>query len=78
MITQVSFGNLSDIPLCMERLAAEIREGRHGNPSMGVAVFFEKTCQPLVCGWGVDTDDIRAIGLLHLGAAWLSTHEVRR
>lgn len=77
-VHQIEFGNFGNIPLLMKEMAAQLRAGTHGSVRTGVAVFLREDGTPIVCGWGQDADDIHAIGLLHLGAAWLCSHEVRR
>lgn len=78
IVREVDFGCLDDIPALLENVASELREGRHGKVLSAAAVFVNEEGVPIVCGWGADTDSIRAMGLLHLGASWLAAHEVRR
>lgn len=76
-IKEVNFHSVTDIPGMMERMAGDIREGKV-NPRFGVAVFIDGDEEITVCGWGADPDGLSAIGLLGLGAAWLSVNKVRR
>jgi hypothetical protein len=77
-VRRVDFGDLSDIAGQIEVVAAQVRAGSLGDVAAGVCVLLDAEGLPRVFGWGRDTDDIRAIGLLHLGASWLSAHAVRR
>jgi hypothetical protein len=65
-------GNLQDIPALIEALAKQTREGKFGEIVAGVCVLLNDDGEPQVFGWGGDTDAIRGIGLLTLGAQWLS------
>jgi hypothetical protein len=70
--------DLGDIPARMENMAAEIRGGQQGNIEVAAAVFIRDDGDIVVCGWGRDADDVRAVGILHLGAAWLAAHITKR
>jgi hypothetical protein len=78
IVHQVEFGNLADIPKLMETVAAELRAGEYGEVRSGVCVLLGKDGTPHVFGWGADADDVHAIGLLTLGAAWVGKSEVVR
>lgn len=68
-------GSLADVAGSMEKAAADIRASQ-GAPVLSAAcVTIDENGEVAVYGWG-RTDDIQSIGLLHLGAAWLSNHKV--
>jgi hypothetical protein len=71
-VVELSTGNLLDIPALIETVAKQTREGEFGNVVAGVCVLLNDDGEPQVFGWGGDIDALRGIGLLTLGAQWLS------
>jgi hypothetical protein len=65
-------GNLQDIPALIETVARQTREGEFGHVVAGVCVLMNDDGEIQVFGWGGDTDDVRGIGLLTLGAQFLA------
>lgn len=61
--------HLDDIAALMEAVAAEVRRGDLKAVS-GACVLLTDEGEVQVFGWG-RTDDLHAIGLLHLGIDWL-------
>jgi hypothetical protein len=77
-IVELPTGNLQDIPALIETVAKQTRDGEFGKVVAGVCVLINDDGEPQVFGWGGDTDDVRGIGLLTLGAQWLSARKVKR
>lgn len=76
-VVKLPTGNLQDIPALIETVAKRTREGEFGTVVAGVCVLLNDAGEPQVFGWGGDTDDVRGIGLLTLGAQWLSARKVK-
>lgn len=70
-VVKLPTGNLQDIPALMEAVARQTREGKFGKIVAGVCVLLNDAGEPQVFGWG-DTDAVRGIGLLTLGAQFLA------
>jgi hypothetical protein len=70
-VVKLPTGNLQDIPALIETVAKQTREGEFGKVVAGVCVLLNDDGEPQVFGWG-DADAVRSIGLLTLGAQWLS------
>ena len=71
-------GNLDDLVALSQNLADQIKSGVHGDLRSGVVVLLKANGEPVVMGWGREADDIHGIGLLTLGAQWLSARETKR
>jgi hypothetical protein len=71
-VVELPTGNLQDIPGLIEAVAKQAREGEFGKIVAGVCVLLSDDGEPQVFGWGGDIDALRGIGLLTLGAQWLS------
>jgi hypothetical protein len=64
---------LPDIPALMEGVAADIRRGDLSAHS-AVCVVLAESGAVTVFGWG-SPDDVHSIGVLQLGAVWLSNQK---
>jgi hypothetical protein len=69
-VVALPVSHLDDIATLMEAVAAEVRNGDIRAIS-GAGVLLTEHGEVHVFGWG-RTDDVHAIGLLHLGIDWLA------
>jgi hypothetical protein len=67
-------GNLRDLPKCLRNIADAIENGEHGE-AKAMALVLETTDGFETFGIG-DADQLRCLGLLHMGIATLSSAEI--